>query len=121
MAAGDTTVGSTLIICALVIFILALSGFFLAGENLFFLIKMKDKIIFSGPVFIIFFPFLSYLIASVIFLNITNRCPKHHDSFINCFGFITIISFSLSSPLSFYVDYKLKSENYLVCKRISLA
>ncbi|QXF36170.1 hypothetical protein CE143_06010 [Photorhabdus luminescens] len=121
MAAGDTTVGSTLIICALVIFILTLSGFFLAGENLFFLIKMKDKIIFSGPVFIIFLPFLSYLIASVIFLNITNRCPKHHDSFINCFGFIAIISFSLSSPLSFYVDYKLKSENYLVCKRISLA
>ncbi len=55
MAAGDTAVGSTPIICALAIFILALSGFFLAGENLFSLIKMKDKITFSSPVFIIFF------------------------------------------------------------------
>ncbi|WP_448512254.1 DUF1240 domain-containing protein [Photorhabdus laumondii] len=101
--------------------ILTLFTFLSAGENLFSLIKMEDKIIYSGPVFIIFFsfPFLSYLIASVIFLNITNRCPKHHDSFINCFGFIAIISFSLSLPLSFYVDYKLKSENYLVCEIIS--
>ncbi|NHB61584.1 DUF1240 domain-containing protein [Photorhabdus sp. RW14-46] len=111
------------IIGAFAIFILALSGFFLTGENLISLIKMEEKITFSGPVFIIFFsfPFLSYFIASVIFLNIKNRWPKHHDSFINCFGVIAIVSFFLSFPLSFYVDYKLKSENYLVCKRISLA
>ncbi|MCC8388739.1 DUF1240 domain-containing protein, partial [Photorhabdus laumondii] len=32
---------------------------------------------------------------------------------------IAIVSFFLSFPLSFYVDYKLKSENYLVCERIS--
>ncbi|WP_338049116.1 DUF1240 domain-containing protein [Photorhabdus australis] len=82
---------------------------------------MEDKITFSGPVFIIFFsfPFLSYLIVSVIFLNITNRYPKHYDSFINCFLVISIVSFILSFPLSFYVDYKLKSENYLICKKIS--
>ncbi|KMW73370.1 membrane protein [Photorhabdus luminescens subsp. luminescens] len=109
------------IIGAFAIFILALSGFFLTGENLISLIKMDEKITFSGPVYIIFFsfPFLSYLIVSVIFLNIKNRCPKYHDNFINCFGMIAIISFFLSFPLSFYVDYKLKSENYLVCKRIS--
>ncbi|MCC8413149.1 DUF1240 domain-containing protein, partial [Photorhabdus laumondii] len=41
------------------------------------------------------------------------------DSFINCFRVIAIVSFFLSFPLSFYVDYKLKSENYLVCERIS--
>ncbi|MER2472635.1 DUF1240 domain-containing protein [Photorhabdus laumondii] len=57
----------------------------------------------------------------VIFFNITGRCPKYHDNFINCFGMITVISFFSSFPLSFYVDYKLKSENYLICKRISLA
>ncbi|MCC8383088.1 DUF1240 domain-containing protein [Photorhabdus laumondii] len=109
------------IICAIAIFILALSGLFLTGENLISLIKMEEKITFSGPVFIIFFsfPFLSYFIVSVIFLNIKNRWPKHHDSFINCFRVIAIVSFFLSFPLSFYVDYKLKSENYLVCERIS--
>ncbi|WP_434086475.1 DUF1240 domain-containing protein [Photorhabdus laumondii] len=127
MAAGDTAVGSTPIICALVIFIfifiLALSGFLFAGKNLISLIKMEDKITFSGPVFIIFFsfPLLSYSMIFVIFFNITGRCPKYHDNFINCFGMITVISFFSSSPLSFYVDYKLKSENYLVCERISLA
>ncbi|KAA1195381.1 DUF1240 domain-containing protein [Photorhabdus heterorhabditis] len=111
------------IIGAITIFILALSGFFLTGGNLISLVKMEDKITFSGPVFIIFFsfPFFSYLIVSVIFLNITNRYPKHYDSFINCFLVIAIVSFILSFPLSFYVDYKLKSENYLVCKRISWA
>ncbi|CAQ85333.1 MULTISPECIES: DUF1240 domain-containing protein [Photorhabdus] len=106
---------------AFAIFILALSGLFLTGENLISLINMDDKITFSGPVFIIFFsfPFLSYLIASVIFFNIKNRYPKHHDSFTNYFLVIAIVSFVLSFPLSFYVDYKLKSENYLVCERIS--
>ncbi|MQL50171.1 DUF1240 domain-containing protein [Photorhabdus khanii] len=109
------------IIGAFAIFILALSGFFLTGENLISLIKMDEKITFSGHVFIIFFsfPLLSYSMIFVIFFNITGRCPKYHDNFINCFGMITVISFFSSFPLSFYVDYKLKSENYLVCERIS--
>ncbi|WP_339414145.1 DUF1240 domain-containing protein [Photorhabdus cinerea] len=50
-----------------------------------------------------------------ISFNIIGRCPKYHDNFINCFWVIAIFSFFLSFPLSFYVDYKLKSENYLVC------
>ncbi|KOY60456.1 hypothetical protein AM629_19195 [Photorhabdus heterorhabditis] len=111
------------IIGAFSIFILSSCAFFLAGENLISLVKMDDKIIFSGPVFIIFFsfPLISYSMIFVIFFNITDRCPKYHDDFINCFGMITIISFFSSFPLSFYVDYKLKSENYFVCKRISWA
>ncbi|RAW91773.1 DUF1240 domain-containing protein [Photorhabdus laumondii] len=109
------------IIGAFSIFILSSCAFFLAGENLISLVKMEDKIIYSDPVFIILFsfPLLSYFMIFIIFFNITGRCPKHHDSFINCFGFIAIISFFLSFPLSFYVDYKLKSKNYLVCERIS--
>ncbi|MDB6370640.1 DUF1240 domain-containing protein [Photorhabdus bodei] len=109
------------IIGAFAIFTLALSGLFLTGGNLVSLIKMEDKITFSGPVFIMFFsfPLLSYSMIFVIFFNITGRCPKYHDNFINFFGMITVISFFSSFPLSFYVDYKLKSENYLVCERIS--
>ncbi|MCA6219601.1 DUF1240 domain-containing protein [Photorhabdus antumapuensis] len=109
------------IIGAFAIFILALSGLFLTGGNLISLIKMEDKITFSGHVFLLFFsfPLLSYSMIFVIFFNITSRCPKYHDNFINCFGMITVISFFSSFPISFYVDYKLKSENYLVCERIS--
>ncbi|QXF32779.1 hypothetical protein CE143_06025 [Photorhabdus luminescens] len=111
------------IICAFAIFILALSGFFLAGENLISLVKMEDKITFSGHVFIIFFsfPFISYLMILSILVNITDRYPKHHDTYVKYSAVIAFSSFVLSFPLSFYVDYKLKSENYLICKRISLA
>ncbi|WP_434525574.1 DUF1240 domain-containing protein [Photorhabdus asymbiotica] len=109
------------IIGAFTICTLTLFTFFSTGENLISLIKMDEKIIFSGPVFIIFFsfPLFSYSMIFVIYFNITGRCLKYHDNFINCFGMITVISFFLSFPISFYVDYKLKSENYLVCKRIS--
>ncbi|MBS9441159.1 DUF1240 domain-containing protein [Photorhabdus heterorhabditis] len=111
------------IIGAFSFIILTLFTFFSSGENLISLVKMEDKITFSGPVFIIFFsfPLLSYSMIFVIYFNITGRCPKYHDNFIKCFGMITVISFFSSFPLSFYVDYKLKSENYLVCKRISWA
>ncbi len=60
------------IIGAFSFIILTLFTFFSSGENLISLVKMEDKIIFSGPVFMLFFsfPFLSYFIVSVIFLNI---------------------------------------------------
>ncbi|KAA1195382.1 DUF1240 domain-containing protein [Photorhabdus heterorhabditis] len=111
------------IICALAIFILSSCTFFLTGENLISLIKMDEKITFSGPVFIIFFsfPFISYLMILSIRVNITGRYPKHHDTYVKYSAVIAFSSFILSFPLSFYVDYKLKSENYLVCKRISWA
>ncbi|MCC8467066.1 DUF1240 domain-containing protein, partial [Photorhabdus bodei] len=56
------------IIGAFAIFTLALSGLFLTGGNLVSLIKMEDKITFSGPVFIMFFsfPLLSYSMIFVI-------------------------------------------------------
>ncbi|MCW7763815.1 DUF1240 domain-containing protein [Photorhabdus luminescens] len=109
------------IIVAAATFVLVSSGFFLAGENLISLVKMDDKITFSSSVIIILFfsPLISYCMVSIIFSNITNRCPKYHDGFIKYFGSIAIISFFLSFPTSLYVNYKLKSDNYLVCPRIS--
>ncbi|MBS9439299.1 DUF1240 domain-containing protein [Photorhabdus noenieputensis] len=110
------------IIAALAIFLLALSTFFLTGENIISLIEMDGQITFSGRVVIIFFssPLILYYMIAVIFVNITGRSPKHHDGFVNCFGTIAITSFFLSFPISFYVHYKLKSDDYLVCPRISL-
>ncbi|WP_338011008.1 DUF1240 domain-containing protein [Photorhabdus temperata] len=55
----------------------------------------------------------------VIFFNITGRYPKHHDNFNKYFSSITIIAIFLNVIISFYVDYKLRGDNYLVCERIS--
>ncbi|MCC8463653.1 DUF1240 domain-containing protein [Photorhabdus bodei] len=109
------------IIVAAATFILVSLGLFLTGENLISLVKMDEKITFSSSVFMIFFfsPLISYCMVSIIFSNITNRCPKYHDSFIKYFGSIAIISLLLSFPTSLYVNYKLKSDGYLVCPRIS--
>ncbi|CAQ82414.1 MULTISPECIES: DUF1240 domain-containing protein [Photorhabdus] len=109
------------IICALFIFILTSFTFFLTGGNLNSLIKMDEKIIFSSGVFMIFFssPLVFYYVIFVIFVNITGRYPKHHDGFNKYLGTIAIISFFLGFPTSLYVNYKLKSDGYLVCPRIS--
>ncbi|WP_269042648.1 DUF1240 domain-containing protein [Photorhabdus laumondii] len=93
----------------------------MARENLISLIKIEDKITFSDPVFIIFFsfPLISYHMILSILVNITGHYPKHHDTFVKYSAVIAFSSFILIFTLSFYVDYKLKSENYLVCKRIT--
>ncbi|OCA55529.1 DUF1240 domain-containing protein [Photorhabdus namnaonensis] len=109
------------IIIAIAILVLASSCLFLTGENLISLVKMDEKITFSGSVFMIFFsfPFLSYLMILVVFINITGRYPKHHEIYIRYSAVIALSSIFLSFPISFYVNYKLKSDNYLVCPRIS--
>ncbi|QXF32072.1 hypothetical protein B0X70_01955 [Photorhabdus akhurstii] len=110
------------IICALFFLILTSFTFFLTGEDLVSLVKMDEKIIFSSRVIIIFFfsPLILYSLLFIIFVSITGRYPKHHDSFNKYFGSIAIISLFLSFPTSLYVHYKLKSDGYLVCPRISL-
>ncbi|WP_449592191.1 DUF1240 domain-containing protein [Photorhabdus tasmaniensis] len=82
---------------------------------------MDDEIIFSSSIFIIFFSFhfITYLMVSVIFVNITGRCPKYHDTYVKYSAVIAFFAIFLSFPISFYEDYKLKSERYLVCERIS--
>ncbi len=109
------------IICALFFLILTSFTFFLTGEDLVSLVKMDEKITFSSRVIIIFFfsPLILYSLLFIIFVSITGRYPKHHDSFNKYFGSIAIISLFLSFPISFYVHYKLKSDDYLVCPRIS--
>ncbi|WP_445496032.1 DUF1240 domain-containing protein [Photorhabdus sp. SF281] len=109
------------VICAIAILILASTGLFLTGGNLISLVKMDEEITFSASVFIIFFsfPFLSYLMVLSIIVNITSRYPKRHDAYIKYLSVIAFSSIFLSFPISFYVDYKLKSEHYLVCERIS--
>ncbi len=64
-------------------------------------------------------PLVFYYVIFVIFVNITGRYPKYHDSFNKYFGTIAIISFFLGFPTSLYVNYKLKNDGYLVCPRIS--
>ncbi|OCA55528.1 DUF1240 domain-containing protein [Photorhabdus namnaonensis] len=109
------------IIGTLAIFILTLFAVFLAGGNLVSLVKMDEKITFSSSVIIILFfsPLLFYSFFFIIFVSITGRYPKYHDSFNKYFGTIAIISLFLSFPTSLYVHYKLKSDDYLVCPRIS--
>ncbi|SCZ71640.1 MULTISPECIES: DUF1240 domain-containing protein [Photorhabdus] len=109
------------IIGAIAIFLLALFTFFLTGENIISLIEMDEKITFSGGVFIIFFsfPLISYATFFIVFVTVTGHYPKHHDNFVKYFFSIAIISIVLSFPTSLYVNYKLKSDGYLVCPRIS--
>ncbi|WP_036773942.1 DUF1240 domain-containing protein [Photorhabdus australis] len=109
------------IIGALAIFILMLFAFFLTGENLISLVRMSEKITFSGGVFIIFFsfPLISYATFLIIFFTVTGHYPKYHDNFVKYLCSIAIVSIVLSFPISLYVNYKLRSDNYLVCPRIS--
>ncbi|WP_338046863.1 DUF1240 domain-containing protein [Photorhabdus namnaonensis] len=82
---------------------------------------MDERIIFSSRVIIIFFfsPLVLYSLFFIIFVIITGHYPKYHDGFNKYFGTMAIISLFLSFPISFYVDYKLRSDGYLVCPRIS--
>ncbi|KGM26559.1 membrane protein [Photorhabdus luminescens] len=109
------------IICA--IFILSLMSFsmYIVSEYLLSLILMDEKITFSGNVMIFFFsfPFIVYFVVSAVYLSFAKRYPKHYDTCAKYLFVIAIVSVFLSFPVSFYVDYKLKSDNYLVCPRIS--
>ncbi|MCC8390934.1 DUF1240 domain-containing protein, partial [Photorhabdus laumondii] len=60
-----------------------------------------------------------YYIVFIVFVNVVGRYPKHHDSFNKYLCLIALVSIVLSFPISFYVHYKLKSDGYLVCPRIS--
>ncbi|WP_240487735.1 DUF1240 domain-containing protein [Photorhabdus australis] len=91
------------------------------SESLFSLITMGNKITFSSGIMIVFFsfPLVFYFLSFVIYFNLTERTPKYHDICVNCLGMIAIVAFFLSFPIAFYVNYKLKSENYLMCPKIS--
>ncbi|WP_445496036.1 DUF1240 domain-containing protein [Photorhabdus sp. SF281] len=109
------------IILAILILSLMCFAMFIASKSLFSLITMADEITFSGKMVIMFvsFPLGCYASIFPIYFLLTSRIPKYHDAYMKCFGMMFLVSVFLSFPISFYVDYKLKSENYLVCERIS--
>ncbi|AWK40376.1 DUF1240 domain-containing protein [Photorhabdus laumondii subsp. laumondii] len=109
------------IICAILILALMSFSMFIVSEYLISLVLMEDKITFSSSVFMTFFsfPLVLYYIVFIVFVNVVGRYPKHHDSFNKYLCLIALVSIVLSFPISFYVHYKLKSDGYLVCPRIS--
>ncbi|MGP9294441.1 DUF1240 domain-containing protein [Yersinia pseudotuberculosis] len=85
------------------------------------LIKMEDEITFSASIFISFIssPLVFYALVGSIYVFIFNRMPKFKEIIIKYLTMLAIASFIISLPVSFYVDYKLKSNSYVVCDRIS--
>ncbi len=107
----------------LAVFMLLIMFFcmFVVCESFLSLMTIADKITFSGKIVIGFFafPLVSYALIFSIYFNLTDRIPKYHDVYMKYFCMIAIVAVFLSFPVSFYVDYKLKSDSYLVCERIS--
>ncbi|CAM3198998.1 conserved hypothetical protein; putative membrane protein [Xenorhabdus nematophila ATCC 19061] len=85
------------------------------------LILMKDEITFSDTIVIgvMSSPLLFYALLCSIFFFIFNRQPKFNQIFVNYLVRLAILSFIISLPVSFYVNYKLKSDGYLTCDKIS--
>ncbi|OTA18921.1 membrane protein [Xenorhabdus beddingii] len=101
--------------------LLVISIMYLVSVCVFSLILMKDEIMFSGAVFMYFisFPLIFYAIAGSIFFFIFDRLPKFNQLIVKYLTMLMIASFIVSFPISFYVDYKLKSDGYFVCDKIS--
>nr|WP_254361153.1 DUF1240 domain-containing protein [Photorhabdus heterorhabditis] len=97
------------------------SVMYLVSDCIFSLILMKEKIIFSGTIVMYFisFPLIFYAISGSIFFFVFDRLPKFNKPIIRYLTMLMIASFIVSFPISFYVDYKLKNNGYLVCDKIS--
>ncbi len=109
------------IIGAIFILFLMSLGVFVVVDSFFSLMTMAEIIFFSNGMIIafFFFPLVFYFLSFIIYFNLTARIPKYHDTCVNYLGMIAIVAFFLSFPTSFYVNYKLKSGNYLICPKIS--
>ncbi|MDC9605343.1 DUF1240 domain-containing protein [Xenorhabdus griffiniae] len=94
---------------------------YLVGKGVFSLIFMEDEITFSSSVVIGFIssPILFYSISGSIFFFLFDRLPKYNNIIIKYLTRLMIASFIISFPISLYVDYKLKSEGYITCDKIS--
>ncbi|MBE8589285.1 DUF1240 domain-containing protein [Xenorhabdus griffiniae] len=64
-------------------------------------------------------PILFYSISGSIFFFLFDRLPKYNNIIIKYLTRLMITSFIISFPISLYVDYKLKSEGYITCDKIS--
>ncbi len=94
---------------------------YLVSTYIISLIKMEDIIKFSGHIFIAFLssPILLYSLVGSVWFFIFNKLPKFNKFIIKYLSIPMFLSFIVSFPISFYVDYKLKSKGYVVCDRIS--
>ncbi|PHM49901.1 DUF1240 domain-containing protein [Xenorhabdus miraniensis] len=94
---------------------------FLVSSYVFSLIFMKDEITFSSTVIIGFMssPLLFYSLSGSIFFFIFDRLPKFNKIIVKYLSRLMIASFIIGFPISFYVDYKLKSDGYVTCDKIS--
>ncbi|MCW7550863.1 hypothetical protein B5C26_16780 [Photorhabdus luminescens] len=105
----------------IILLIIVTSIMYLVSECVFSLILMKEKIIFSGTIVMYFisFPLIFYAISGSVFFFVFNRLPKSNKLIVRYLTMLMIASFIVSFPISFYVGYKLKSDGYLVCEKIS--
>ncbi|OTA18919.1 membrane protein [Xenorhabdus beddingii] len=94
---------------------------FLVSHYFLSLIFMKDEITFSSGVVIGFMssPLLLYSLSGSIFFLLFDRLPKFNEVIVKYLTMLMIASFIVSFPISFYVNYKLRSDGYLVCDKIS--
>nr|WP_071818602.1 DUF1240 domain-containing protein [Yersinia pestis] len=82
---------------------------------------MVKEITFSASVFIAFLsiPLLIYALLSGLIYLVSGWRFKYDSLIFRCLLIISVISVILSLPISFYVTYKLKQDNYVACDRIS--
>ncbi|WP_367651532.1 DUF1240 domain-containing protein [Serratia fonticola] len=82
---------------------------------------MEDEITFSASVVIGFLtcPLLIYAMLSGIYFFIFNKRPKYDKGITRYLVYLMFLSFAISLPISFHVDYKLKNAGYLTCDKIS--
>lgn len=85
------------------------------------LVFMEDEITFSASVVIGFLtcPLLIYAMLSGIYFFIYNKRPKYDKGITRYLVYLMFLSFAISLPISFYVDYKLKNAGYSTCDKIS--
>ncbi|KMW71552.1 membrane protein [Photorhabdus luminescens subsp. luminescens] len=105
----------------IILLLIVTSIMYLVSDCVFSLILMKEKIIFSGTIVMYFisFPLIFYAISGSVFFFVFNRLPKSNKLIVRYLTMLMIASFIVSFPISFYVGYKLKSDGYLVCEKIS--
>ncbi|HHQ6554968.1 TPA: DUF1240 domain-containing protein [Serratia fonticola] len=82
---------------------------------------MEDEITFSASILIVFLssPVIFYAILSGIYFFAFDKRPKYDKGITRYLVYLMFLSFAISLPISFYVDYKLKNAGYLTCNKIS--
>ena len=82
---------------------------------------MAKEITFFASIFIAFLsiPLLIYALLSGLIYLVSGWRWKYDSLICRCLLIISVISVILSLPIFFYVTYKLKQDNYVVCDRIS--